>query len=227
MLKSSKKSLPPFPHPFACPVRKAKALAPSFRRLSSFRATAVKDKGKGNQQADEDEDEEEGKEDSDYEELPPTMGFHDVYELEEKLGSGTYATVYKCRRRHGKGSKRRRAVKVIHLKHMEEEDRRLIEEEISILKSLHHQYIVRLYHVFRNERRIYIVQELCAGGELFDAICERLRYSEADARQVMRAILEAVSYAHGRGIVHRDLKVCIFYLSLLLVGIQHIFILIF
>ena len=188
-------------------LKKAKALAPSFRHISSFRPTADKDKGKGNQQPEDEDEDEEGKEDDvDYEELPPTMGFHDVYDLEEKLGTGTYATVYKCRRRHG--SKKRRAVKVIHLKEMEEEDRQMIEEEISILKSLHHQYIVRLHHVFRNERRIYIVQELCAGGELFDSIVARMRYSEADARQAMRAILEAVSYAHGRGIVHRDLKVC-------------------
>jgi len=113
--------------------------------------------------------------------------------------------VYKCRRRQG--SKECCAVKVIDLKDMKEEDRLLIEGEISILKSLDHPYIVRLLHVFRNDRRIYIVQELCAGGELFDAIVARVRYSEEDARQVMRAIMEAVSYAHGRGIVHRDLKV--------------------
>lgn len=155
-----------------------------------------------------DEDEDEGKEEDDieFEDLPPQTNFHDIYLLEGKLGSGTYATVYQCRRRN---SQRRRAVKVLHLKEMNEEDKALIEEEISILKSLHHPYIVRLHHVFRNERRIYIVQELCAGGELFDSIVERMRYSEADAQQAMRAILLAVSYAHGRGIVHRDLKVCV------------------
>lgn len=180
-------------------VKKAKALAPRFKFFSSLRRKAAK--CKGNQL--ENEVEEEGKEDVDNK--TPKIGFHDVYALEEKLGNGAYAKVYRCRRRQG--SKEYCAVKVIDLKDMKEEDRQLIEEEISILKSLDHPYIVRLLHVFRNGRRIYIVQELCAGGELFDAIVTRVRYSEEDARQVMRAIMEAVSYAHGRGIVHRDLKV--------------------
>lgn len=142
--------------------------------------------------------------DEDFEDLPANIAFNDIYELEEKLGSGTYATVYKCRRR---GSQLRRAVKVLHLQKISRQERLLIEEEISILKSLNHDGIVRLHHVFRNPRRIYIVQELCAGGELFDSIVERSRYSEADAREAMRAIMEAISYAHARGVVHRDLKV--------------------
>ncbi|TFJ85933.1 hypothetical protein NSK_002753 [Nannochloropsis salina CCMP1776] len=141
--------------------------------------------------------------DEDFEDLPANIAFNDIYELEEKLGSGTYATVYKCRRR---GSQLRRAVKVLHLQKISRQERLLIEEEISILKSLNHDGIVRLHHVFRNPRRIYIVQELCAGGELFDSIVERSRYSEADAREAMRAIMEAISYAHARGVVHRDLK---------------------
>ena len=138
-----------------------------------------------------------------FEELPVHTDFGAVYELGEKVGTGTYATVHACVHRK---SQRRRAVKIICLHKMDAADLEIVEEEINILRSLHHPFIVRLYHVFRNASRIYIVQELCRGGELFDSIVERKRYSEQDARQALRAILEAVSYAHGHGIVHRDLK---------------------
>jgi len=38
-----------------------------------------------------------------------------------------------------------------------------------------HKHIVRLFHVFRTEKRVYMVQELCAGGELFERIVEKVR----------------------------------------------------
>jgi calcium/calmodulin-dependent protein kinase I len=48
--------------------------------------------------------------------------------------------------------------------------------------------------------------ELVSGGELFDRIVEREQYSEADAKEVMRQLFDAIQYIHSQGIVHRDLK---------------------
>ena len=48
--------------------------------------------------------------------------------------------------------------------------------------------------------------EVCKGGELFDAVTRRKRYSEADAARVIRSVTSAVSYMHSKGFVHRDLK---------------------
>ena len=53
---------------------------------------------------------------------------------------------------------------------------------------------------------MYLVLELVSGGELFDRIVERERYSEKDAAEVIRTILESLRYLHNKGIVHRDLK---------------------
>lgn len=45
------------------------------------------------------------------------------------------------------------------------------------------------------------------GGELFDRIVEKGSYTEKDAADLIRQVLEAVDYMHEQGVVHRDLKV--------------------
>lgn len=52
-----------------------------------------------------------------------------------------------------------------------------------------------------------MVMELMTGGELFERIYSKGRYSEAEAAAVIAKVADALQYCHARGIVHRDLKV--------------------
>lgn len=52
----------------------------------------------------------------------------------------------------------------------------------------------------------YILHRV-TGGELFDRIVEKGSYTEKDASDLIRQVLEAVDYMHEQGVVHRDLKV--------------------
>lgn len=52
------------------------------------------------------------------------------------------------------------------------------------------------------------------GGELFDRIVEKGSYTEKDAADLIRQVLEAVDYMHEQGVVHRDLKVTVLLLNL-------------
>ena len=51
----------------------------------------------------------------------------------------------------------------------------------------------------------YIVTELATGGELFDRICEKGKFTERDASVTIRQVLDAVNYLHQRNVVHRGI----------------------
>ena len=78
------------------------------------------------------------------------------------------------------------------------------------MTRLDHSNIIKMYDVFEDERFLYIVMELCAGGELFDRIIQKTEsgelYSERDAARLMMQILDALEYCHANHIIHRDLK---------------------
>lgn len=51
-----------------------------------------------------------------------------------------------------------------------------------------------------------MVMPWATGGELFDLVQRRRRLSESEARHFMHQLIDAVEFIHGKGIVHRDLK---------------------
>jgi calcium-dependent protein kinase len=73
--------------------------------------------------------------------------------------------------------------------------------------------IISLFHcrieeVYESTNEIYIVQELCVGGDLFDRLDEQTayHYTEANCARLVKQMLSSIRYLHSRAIVHRDLK---------------------
>jgi len=58
--------------------------------------------------------------------------------------------------------------------------------EISVLAKLDHPNIIKLYEYFIDDENIYIVTEICRGGELFDRIVEHEFFSELQAAKIFR-----------------------------------------
>ncbi|CAN0911312.1 CDPK-related kinase 4 [Linum grandiflorum] len=83
-----------------------------------------------------------------------------------------------------------------------------VRREVKILKSLcGHKHMIKFHDAFEDANNVYIVMELCEGGELLDRILSRGgRYTEDDAKAIVIQILGVVSYCHLQGVVHRDLK---------------------
>mmetsp|Transcript_66678 Transcript_66678/g.117926 ORF Transcript_66678/g.117926 Transcript_66678/m.117926 type:complete len:534 (+) Transcript_66678:29-1630(+) len=81
-----------------------------------------------------------------------------------------------------------------------------LEREIDLTKNMDHPNIVKLFASFVDEKYIYLVMEMCEGGELFKKISEARRFSEPLVMKLMSQIFRAVCYMHKQGIVHRDIK---------------------
>lgn len=126
----------------------------------------------------------------------------DLYNLESKtLGEGTYGTVKVGAQ---KASGKKRAVKMMSKAHLKNLSR--FRQEVAIMKTMDHPNIIKLYETFEDARTMYLVMELCTGGELFDRIIEAGHFVERDAAVVMQHILRAIFYMHKVGTCHRDLK---------------------
>lgn len=78
--------------------------------------------------------------------------------------------------------------------------------EIHHHRQLHHPHVTQMYEVIATESSIWLVTELCCGGELFDYLAEKGRIAEDEARVLFGQLCLAVAYLHDNGIVHRDLK---------------------
>jgi 5'-AMP-activated protein kinase, catalytic alpha subunit len=71
------------------------------------------------------------------------------------------------------------------------------------MKKIHHKNVVNLREVLVSSSRLYMVMELCTGGELFEHIGN---LSEPEARLIFRQLIGGVEHMHLNGIAHRDLK---------------------
>lgn len=104
---------------------------------------------------------------------------------------------------HSVGNEIVYAMKSIHLSRVTDES--FVSElrnEISILKKLDHPHIVRPIETFEHRNQIFIVMELCSGGDLY----ARDPYTEEEAARIVSSILSAIAYMHSKNVVHRDLK---------------------
>ena len=99
------------------------------------------------------------------------------------------------------------AMKSINKKYLQEDRSRVkFEQEVSILRRLRHQNVVKLFEMFGGPKHSIVVMELCAGGDLLNYVRKRRRVKEEVAKHIIRQVLEALGYMHSRMIIHRDIK---------------------
>eukprot|EP01147_Barroeca_monosierra_P010517 gene10517-2645_t len=123
--------------------------------------------------------------------------------LNDKLGEGTFATVYTgVTNLHPSET---RAVKVI--------DRRtshwkLIEVECGVLERIQHEHIIALFMVIEAPKYLYLVLEWCRYGDLETKV-EQMpenRLPDRTAAHITLQLADALAYLHHNDIAHRDVK---------------------
>lgn len=137
---------------------------------------------------------------------PLVRHIEDDYVIGDEIGKGMSGVVYLCTHRT---SGLQCAVKIIDTKKFGLApglSPAELREEAQIMKTLNHPSIIKIHDTYETNHVIYIVMELVRGGDLFDSIVVRGRYTEEQARDTMTQIFSAVQYLHNNDIIHRDLK---------------------
>ncbi|GAB5367925.1 hypothetical protein AAMO2058_001273900 [Amorphochlora amoebiformis] len=125
------------------------------------------------------------------------------YEVHEKIGKGSFATVY---RGNHKDTKHKVAIKGINLSKANVKETSCIKSEISILRALQHPNIVRLLDFKRTTNHIYLIMEYCAGGDLSKYIKKHGPIPEKNCRSILRQLASGLECLRENKLMHRDLK---------------------
>ena len=127
------------------------------------------------------------------------------YLLLKEIGVGGMGVVYEAWHK--------RTGRVVGLKEllpdklMDEKNLKVFHREISISRDLIHPNIVRFYDSFSRKRKPYLVTEYLPGGNAEDRLLKQKGPFPIDkACRIILEVLEGLSYANERGIVHRDVK---------------------
>ncbi|CAI5469042.1 unnamed protein product [Closterium sp. Yama58-4] len=134
-----------------------------------------------------------------------TEKVRDLFNFGRELGRGQFGVTYICTE---KRTSLQYACKLISKKQLlTSDDVEDIKREIAILHLLSdHPNVINLKGAYEDNSAVYLVMELCTGGELFDHIIARGHYSERAAAEVVRVIVSVVRYCHANYVIHRDLK---------------------
>jgi serine/threonine-protein kinase len=123
------------------------------------------------------------------------------YELREPLGQGGCGMVYRAW-----DPKHEREVALKLVNRSDDSARIRFEREIKATARLRHQGVVSLLDSGEHDGQLFIVTELVVGGSLAGLLEREGRLPPERAARVLRDIAVAIHYAHGEGVLHRDLK---------------------
>mmetsp|Transcript_19193 Transcript_19193/g.31484 ORF Transcript_19193/g.31484 Transcript_19193/m.31484 type:complete len:493 (+) Transcript_19193:2-1480(+) len=128
------------------------------------------------------------------------------YSVGSVLGKGGFAKVYSAKRRGEKGG--RVAIKVFDKSWLAE--KRLlgrVEQEVGLHRSLGaHPNVVKFFSSFQDKKHLYIVLEICAGGNLFQYLKKNKPLEPSRIKRWFGQIVSGLKFLHDNDVVHRDLK---------------------
>jgi len=120
------------------------------------------------------------------------------------LGRGKFGQVYLARE---KQSQYIVALKVLFKKQLQKAGvEHQLRREIEIQSHLRHKNILRLYGYFYDSKRVYLILEYAAQGELYKKLQKCKNFSEEQTAKYIASLAAALKYCHGKHVIHRDIK---------------------
>lgn len=133
--------------------------------------------------------------------LPVLLG---EYQLIEVAGRGGMGEVWLARH---VSTRKRFAIKVLRQDLVGDEVARArFVQEARVMEALVHPNILRVNHVDEQEAHLYFVMEWVEGGTVADLLQKRGTFTLQQARDVLWQMIDGLSHAYDRGLVHRDVK---------------------
>ncbi|XP_053377246.1 serine/threonine-protein kinase Nek5-like isoform X2 [Mercenaria mercenaria] len=133
------------------------------------------------------------------------VGGYWFYE-KDLIGKGTFGKIYRAQREGSKGSENMVAIKEINLKPCSTKDKEHVQREAEVLQTCRHENLVQFVESFSKDNYLYIVMELCNGGNLRKRINENEGLKERECINILEQICNGLKYLHDKNIAHRDVK---------------------
>jgi aurora kinase len=127
-----------------------------------------------------------------------------MFEIGRPLGKGKFGRVYLARERT---SGFVCGLKVLHKDELRNGGvERQVRREIEIQSNLRHPNILQLYGHFHDKKRVFLILEFAAQGELYKHLRKENRFPEWKAAQYIAQMTSALRYLHRKHVIHRDIK---------------------
>jgi serine/threonine protein kinase len=126
------------------------------------------------------------------------------FDIGKPLGEGKFGKVYLARE---KKSKYIVALKVLFKKDLlDAKVEHQLRREIEIQTHLRHKNVLRLYGYFYDKKRVYLILEHAARGELYKELCKCVTFSKPRSAKYIYQLADALRYCHSKHVIHRDIK---------------------
>lgn len=132
------------------------------------------------------------------------------YELQKKIGTGSFANVYKSyliiKNKNNNYDNKIVAIKRINKNKLSKKLEENLESEINILQTLKHNNIVAFYGLEKTKTHIYLELEYCEGSDLHKLLRQQKNLSTIIVRRLLKQLSLGIKFLYQNNFIHRDLK---------------------
>lgn len=128
------------------------------------------------------------------------------FKIGKDLGHGSFGVVKEVEHKESKISLKL-ALKIIPNEMLRRSSKiRVVQTEDQILSRLNHPFIIQFISRFDDKKNAYFLFEKEEGGDLFDELEKRIRFTYEEAKYFASEVILSLRYIHLNDIVYRDLK---------------------